>query len=114
MGCCSSKRPTSGVGGVGVFAVVCQPPAVREDWYSVDAAEVAPQQPPMASQLTALPALEFVPVMPGPTSWAFLSSGVTCSYPRPSGSARAAAGSATAKAATHAAASESSAAPPRA
>ena len=79
MGCCSSKRPTRGVGGVGVFAVVCQPLAVRADWYSVDAAEVAPQHPPMASQFTALPALESVPVTPGPTSWAFLSSGVTCS-----------------------------------
>ena len=86
MGCCSWKSPDEGVpaGGVGVFAVVCQPPAVREDWYRVTPAEVAPQHPPIASQFTALPAL-VVPGMPAPTSWAFLSSGVTCSYPRPSG-----------------------------
>src|SRR6478735_12798651 len=109
MGCCSSKSPTRGACGVGVFALVCQPPALREDWYSVDAAEVAPQQPPIASQFTALPALESVPVTPGPTSWAFLSTGVTCSYPRPSGRASAAAGKATPTNAAHIAASVSSA-----
>ena len=76
-GFCSAKSPTSAVGGLGVLeAVLQEPSAARRDWYSVNAAEVAPQQPPGASQLTALPLTEGTP---GPVSSPFLSTGVTIS-----------------------------------